>query len=64
MKSTGISHFPNHHFADVAKMVAQTSKQNVGQHLKNIFEEGELAENSVVQNFFTTAADVAEILEV
>ena len=35
----------------------QTSKQNVGQHLKNIFEEGELAEDSVVNNFFTTAAD-------
>jgi prophage maintenance system killer protein len=35
----------------------QTSKQNIGQHLKNIFEEGELAENSVVKEFFTTAAD-------
>jgi len=35
----------------------QTSKQNVGQHLKNIFEERELVENSVVKNFFTTAAD-------
>jgi hypothetical protein len=35
----------------------QTSKQNVGQHLKNIFEEGELVESSVVKNFFTTAAD-------
>ena len=35
----------------------QTSKQNVGQHLKNIFEERELAEDSVVKNFFTTAAD-------
>jgi hypothetical protein len=35
----------------------QTTKQNVGQHLKNIFEEGELAELSVVKNFFTTAAD-------
>ena len=41
------------HMADLF----QTSKQNVGQHLKNIFEEGELAENSVVKNFFTTAAD-------
>ena len=38
----------------------QTSKQNVGQHLKNIFEEGELAEDSVVNNFFTTAADGKE----
>lgn len=35
----------------------QTSKQNVGQHLKKIFEEGELGEISVVKNFFTTAAD-------
>ena len=34
----------------------QTSKQNVGQHLKNIFEERELSEISVVKNFFTTAA--------
>ena len=40
------------HLADLF----QTSKQNVGQHLKNIFEEGELAEDSVVKNFFTTAA--------
>ena len=35
----------------------QTSKQNIGQHLRNIFEEGELDENSVVKKFFTTAAD-------
>jgi hypothetical protein len=35
----------------------QTSKQNIGQHLKNIFEEGELDQESVVKNFFTTAAD-------
>jgi hypothetical protein len=35
----------------------QTSKQNIGQHLKNIFSEGELNENSVVKNFFTTAKD-------
>lgn len=35
----------------------QTSKQNIGQHLKNIFEEGELEESSVVKKFFTTAAD-------
>ncbi len=35
----------------------QTSKQNVGQHLKNIFEEGELLEVSVVKKFFTAAAD-------
>jgi hypothetical protein len=35
----------------------QTSKQNIGQHLKNIFDEGELNADSVVKNFFTTAAD-------
>ena len=35
----------------------QTSKQNIGQHLKSIFAEGELSPNSVVKNFFTTAAD-------
>lgn len=34
-----------------------TTTQNIGQHLKNIFEEGELDENSVVKKFFTTAAD-------
>ena len=35
----------------------QTSKQNIGQHLKNIFDEGELDQDSVVKKFFTTAAD-------
>jgi len=35
----------------------QTTKQNIGQHLKSIFNEGELSEISVVKNFFTTAAD-------
>jgi len=35
----------------------QTTKQNVGQHLKKIFAEGELNEHSVVKKFFTTAAD-------
>ena len=35
----------------------QTSKQNIGQHLKKIFEEGELIQDSVVKKFFTTAAD-------
>jgi len=34
-----------------------TSKQNIGQHIANILEEKELDENSVVKNFFTTAAD-------
>ncbi len=35
----------------------QTTKQNVGQHLKSIFAEGELTQNSVVKESFTTAAD-------
>ncbi len=35
----------------------QTTKQNVGQHLKSIFAEGELAQDSVVKDSFTTAAD-------
>lgn len=34
-----------------------TSKQNIGQHLQNIFLECELNENSVVKEFFTTASD-------
>jgi hypothetical protein len=38
----------------------ETSKQNVGQHLKHIIAEGELAEDSVVKDFFTTAADGKE----
>jgi len=35
----------------------QTTKQNIGQHLGNIFLEGELTEDSVVKKFFTTARD-------
>lgn len=35
----------------------QTSKQNVAKHLKAIFAEGELAEDSVVNSWLTTAAD-------
>jgi len=35
----------------------QTTKQNIGQHLKNIFDEGELTQDSVVKKFFTTATD-------
>ena len=37
-----------------------TSKQNIGQHIHNILSEGELEENSVVKNYFTTAADGKE----
>lgn len=35
----------------------QTTKQNVGQHLKSLFAEGELVQDSVVKESFTTAAD-------
>ena len=35
----------------------QTSKSNVSEHIKHIFEDGELQEDSVVRNFRTTAAD-------
>ncbi len=35
----------------------QTTKQNVSLHAKNIFEDGELAEVSVVKESLTTAAD-------
>ena len=35
----------------------QTSKSNISEHIKHIFEEGELDENSVVRKFRTTALD-------
>ena len=35
----------------------QTSKSNVSEHIKHIFEEGELEEESVVRKFRTTASD-------
>ncbi len=34
-----------------------SSKSNISEHIKHIFEEGELEENSVVRNFRTTASD-------
>ncbi len=37
-----------------------TSKQNIGQHISNILKENELHEDSVVKNYFTTAADGKE----
>ena len=33
------------------------AKSTISEHIKNIFEEGELEENSVVRNFRITAAD-------
>lgn len=41
---------------EMAELFA-SSKQNIGQHLKSIFEDGELEEASVVKQHFTTAAD-------
>ena len=35
----------------------QKAKATISEHIKNIFEEGELTENSVVRNFRTTASD-------
>lgn len=37
--------------------IFDTTKQNISQHLKNIFEEGELDFNQVVKKIFTTASD-------
>ncbi len=35
----------------------QSSKSNISEHIKHIFEEGELNENAVVRKFRTTASD-------
>ncbi len=35
----------------------QSSKSNISEHIKHIFEEGGLSESSVVRKFRTTAAD-------
>lgn len=37
-----------------------TSKQNIGQHIASILQDKELDANSVVKNYFTTAADGKE----
>jgi len=37
-----------------------TSKQNIGQHIANIFKDKEVEKNSVVKNYFTTAPDGKE----
>ena len=42
--------------AGLAKLY-QTTKQNVSLHIQNIYDEGELDENSVVKEYLTTAAD-------
>ena len=35
----------------------QSTKQNISLHIKNILEEGELVEPSVVKEYLTTATD-------
>jgi hypothetical protein len=35
----------------------QSTKQNISQHIRNVFQEGELSADSVVKDFLTTAAD-------
>lgn len=42
--------------ARIAELFA-TSKQNISLHIQNIFEEGELEQNSVVKEYLTTATD-------
>jgi hypothetical protein len=42
--------------AQLAQVFGST-KQNIGQHIAAILEEGELDENSVVKYYFTTASD-------
>ncbi|NCU02926.1 MAG: virulence RhuM family protein [Chitinophagaceae bacterium] len=42
--------------ADMVELF-QSSKSNISEHIKHIFEEGELQEDSVVRKFRTTAAD-------
>src|ERR1035437_9045692 len=35
----------------------QTTKQNISLHVRNVFDENELQENSVVKEYLTTAQD-------
>ena len=42
--------------ADLSRLY-QTTKQNISLHIQNVYEEGELDENSVVKEYLTTAAD-------
>ena len=40
----------------------QTSKSNVSEHIKHIFEEGELDDEAFVRKFRSTASDGASLL--
>jgi hypothetical protein len=35
----------------------QTTKQNISLHIKNIFDEGELQENSTVKDYLTVQTE-------
>ena len=41
----------------------QSSKANISEHIKHIFDDGELNKNSVVRKFRTTAADGKNFLD-
>lgn len=41
---------------DQMAMLFEKAKSTISEHIKHIFEEGELDENSVVRKFRTTAA--------
>jgi len=40
-----------------------TTKQNIGQHLKTIFAEGELSETATVKKFFTMGKKPGQVAE-
>lgn len=40
-----------------------TSVPNISMHISNVLKENELQENSVVENYLTTAAEVSEKLK-
>ena len=42
--------------AQMAELFTST-KQNVGLHIKNIFEEGELSENSTIKDYLTVQTE-------
>ena len=43
--------------ADQMAELFQRNKSTISRHIKNVFEEGELLQNSVVAFFATTASD-------
>lgn len=47
---------------ELAKLF-DTTKNNISLHMKNIFESGELEENSTVKNFLTVQKEGLEMLK-